>query len=305
MLASGQAIELKTNNYQATIVTVGAGLAALTFKGKAICLSHDVDAVASAHMGKWLIPWPNRLYQGQYSWNNASYQVPVGDMATPSAIHGLCAWENWLINSQSATSVELVHVISARPWYPFTLQAKVNYELSDEHGLKITATVTNLAKTKAPVGIGVHPYITCNNKPINECTLTLSQNLTQQHFDSEYKLQNPEGTCCGHCAPSKDLSGFVKSPQKINDLQLDHCFATTEDGPWEVTLADDQLSCTLAGDSPFIQLFTAEKLNRTGFAVEPMSCTVNAFNQKDADFTVSLDPQESRQLSFSIFASEK
>lgn len=303
MLASGQAIELKTNNYQATIVTVGAGLAALTYKGKAIALSHDVDTVAQAHLGKWLIPWPNRLYKGQYQWQGNSYQAPVGDMATPSAIHGLCAWEDWQIKSQSSSSVELVHVISARPWYPFPLQAQVSYSLSNENGLKITATVNNLGKTLAPVGIGVHPYITCNNKSINECQLSLSQNLTQLHFDSNYMLQTPQEVAAQNL-PSKDLSAFVQNHKRIDNLQLDHCFALTEHNPWTVTLTSDELSCTLAGDSPYIQLFTAEKLERKGFAVEPMSCMVNAFNQHNAPSTISLNPQEHFTLSFSIYASD-
>ncbi len=44
-------------DYHATIVTVGAGLAELTFQGCHLVIPHKPEEMPLAHLGKVLIPW--------------------------------------------------------------------------------------------------------------------------------------------------------------------------------------------------------------------------------------------------------
>ena len=60
MHCSGQTVSLAAGDYHATIVTVGAGLAELTFQGCHLVIPHKPEEMPLAHLGKVLIPWPNR-----------------------------------------------------------------------------------------------------------------------------------------------------------------------------------------------------------------------------------------------------
>ncbi len=59
--SSGRRIILRSGAYEAHIVSVGAGIARLTYEGRGVISSHDDDGFAPAYMGKTLIPWPNRV----------------------------------------------------------------------------------------------------------------------------------------------------------------------------------------------------------------------------------------------------
>lgn len=58
MHCSGQTVSLAAGDYHATIVTVGAGLAELTFQGCHLVIPHKPEEMPLAHLGKVLIPWP-------------------------------------------------------------------------------------------------------------------------------------------------------------------------------------------------------------------------------------------------------
>ncbi len=64
MHSSGKTLVLRAGDYQATLVTVGAGLAELTYAGQHLVLPHPPETLPLAHMGKVLIPWPNRVAKG-------------------------------------------------------------------------------------------------------------------------------------------------------------------------------------------------------------------------------------------------
>lgn len=66
-----------------------------------------------AHLGKVLIPRPNRVTNGCYSYNGKVFQLAVNDPVSQTAIHGLLARRDWQINYQSATEASLT--IFCRP----------------------------------------------------------------------------------------------------------------------------------------------------------------------------------------------
>ena len=51
-------------------------------------------------------------------------------------------------------------------------------------------------------------------------------------------------------------------------------------GTWTVTLRDPAsgVGVSLSSDAPWLQVYSADNINRVGVAVEPMSCPPNAFN---------------------------
>jgi aldose 1-epimerase len=53
---------------------------------------HEIPTSAR---GQLLLPWPNRLHTGRYSWDGASYQVPLNEPEQQNAIHGPTRWHSW------------------------------------------------------------------------------------------------------------------------------------------------------------------------------------------------------------------
>lgn len=76
MQSSGNTILLAAGDYRAQIVSVGAGLAELTWQGKHLVIPHNPEEMPLAHLGKVLIPWPNRIANGcyQYEGRTTSYR---------------------------------------------------------------------------------------------------------------------------------------------------------------------------------------------------------------------------------------
>lgn len=79
MHSGGKTIQLNAGHYQAKIVTVGAGLAELTHHGRHVVIPHKPEEIPMAHLGKVLIPWPNRVTNGCYSYNGKVFQLAVND----------------------------------------------------------------------------------------------------------------------------------------------------------------------------------------------------------------------------------
>lgn len=286
---SGKKMVLSTKDYEASIVSVGAGLAGLTYKGHAIVSGHSADTIARGHQGKVLIPWPNRLYQGRFDPENRLPALPINDPATPSAIHGLCAWQDWSSEYLAANCVRLTSRIAAREAYPFFLEAQAVYTLSDAAGLEITLSVSNLGPGKAPAAIGMHPYLCADNEPIDGCQLQLPA-VRRLSFDEHYLIRQEQ-------SDTDDARRFAR-PALIGNFRCDDCYENTAGEPYTVSLTGSEVMSVLKASSPYLQMYTAEKLGRRAFAAEPMTAPVNAFNQRN--FNDYLATGQTLSLHFSI-----
>ena len=120
---------LRAGDYEARIVTVGAGLAGLTYRGHELIVPHRVDECPPAYLGKVLMPWPNRVAGGAYSWEGASYDLPVDEPAFGTSLHGFVAFQDWQVDRADASCVQLSTLIAARYSYPWTLLASARYSL--------------------------------------------------------------------------------------------------------------------------------------------------------------------------------
>lgn len=298
MHLSGNLFKLHTSLYDTQIVSVGGGIASLRFKGKDLMIRHNVDEVAKAHLGKLLIPWPNRVFKGQYEYQGQTYQLWINDFNTPSAIHGLCAFEHWDLVEHTDSYLHLTHYIAAREAYPYFLECHAEYSLSDESGLEVKISVKNLSTKDAPFGIGVHPYFTLNNTKVDEYKIKLPS-LKKLTFDENLLVIKKD------CDTS--LKQYQQSALPLGSTKIDDCFETSskEDNSssWQFELKKDNLAIFLKSNSPYVQIYTGEKLGRNGLAIEPMTCPVNAFNQKDKDQYI-LRANECSLLQFSVSASD-
>ncbi|MQK61205.1 aldose epimerase, partial [Escherichia coli] len=90
-------------------------------QGCHLVIPHKPEEMPLAHLGKVLIPWPNRIANGCYRYQGQEYQLPINEHSSKAAIHGLLAWRDWQISELTATSVTLTAFLPPSYGYPFML----------------------------------------------------------------------------------------------------------------------------------------------------------------------------------------
>ena len=289
--ASGREIVVQAGEYEARIVTVGAGLAGLRYRGHELVVPHGVGECPPGYLGKVLMPWPNRIADGSYSWEGATYDLPVDEPTFGTSLHGFVAFQEWEIAEANASSVILRTLIAARYSYPWTLLASARYSLDAQRGLTVELSATNIGEGTAPYGVGFHPYLAIDDVQADELELTNPASIIYEANASMIPV-------AAHDVASFGLD--FRSPALIGEERLDHAFAGLPEGTWTVTLRDPTsgVGVSLSSDARWLQVYSADYIGRVGVAVEPMSCPPNAFNS--GTDVVALGAGETHTLSARI-----
>ena len=293
--ASGREVVLRAGDYEARIVTVGAGLAALTYRGHELIVPHRVDECPPAYLGKVLMPWPNRVAGGAYSWEGTSYDLPVDEPTFGTSLHGFVAFQDWQIDRADASCVQLSTLIAARYSYPWTLLASARYSLDARAGLAVELSATNVGQGTAPFGVGFHPYLAVDGIRADFLELANPASIIYEANASMIPVA------------AHDVADFgldFRSPARIGEAGLDHCFAGLPPRTWTVTLRDPDsgVGVSLSSDARWLQVYSADYIDRVGVAVEPMSCPPNAFNS--GTDVVALSAGQTHTLRASIRAAQ-
>ncbi|POP43777.1 aldose epimerase [Superficieibacter electus] len=288
--SGGKTAVLTAGDYRAQIVSVGAGLAELTWRGRHLVIPHKPEEMPLAHLGKVLLPWPNRIANGCYHFEGQEYQLPINEHHSKASIHGLLAWRDWQINELTATNITLTTVLPPSYGYPFLLLAQVVYTLNEETGLSVEISSENAGDNIAPYGVGMHPYLTCNLATVDDYLLQLP--AKQVFMVDEHA--NPT-----HLHHVDELDLNYTTIKQLGDKQIDHTFKT-EGKEWQMRIIDpgQSLCVSLFSEQPWLQVYSGEKLHRKGIAVEPMSCPPNAFNS--GTDLILLKPRQQHRLSFKL-----
>ncbi|MCV5674736.1 aldose-1-epimerase, partial [Escherichia coli] len=201
----------------------------------------------------------------------------------------------WQISELTATSVTLTAFLPPSYGYPFMLASQVVYSLNAHTGLSVEIASQNIGTVTAPYGVGIHPYLTCNLTSVDEYLFQLPANQV-------YAVDEHANPTTLHHVDELDLN-FTQA-KKIAATKIDHTFKTAND-LWEMTITHPQqaLSVSLCSDQPWVQIYSGEKLQRQGLAVEPMSCPPNAFNS-GIDLLL-LESGKPHRLFFNIYGQRK
>jgi aldose 1-epimerase len=295
---NGKLIALESGDYKATVATAGAGLVSLSFQGKDLVLPFPADELPPAYAGKVLMPWPNRVTGGGYTFTGQRFELPVNEASTGSALHGLALWVEWNVEQRSDADLVLTHLLHGEPGYPFQLALSARYSLDARTGLHVQLGATNCGTGPAPYGCGSHPYLTVNGEDVSNCELSFKAGkvlLTDEKLRPAGLLETP------------DTDFDFSEPRVLASQSLDHAFTALPESNWAVTLRNPavKLAAVLeAGgtEAPWVQLYSGELRGRKGLAVEPMTCPPDAFNS--GQDLVVLEPGQSRPLGFRIHAVE-
>jgi aldose 1-epimerase len=289
---SGEQFEITHGEQRATIVEVGGGIREYAVAGRHVLDPYPLRAIADGAHGAPLIPWPNRLADGRYRFDETDYQVAVTDPATHTAIHGFMRWRGWAAVERSASHVVMGARLFALEGYPFALDLRVGYELTDA-GLTVATTAKNIGERACPYGCGQHPYLSPGEGLIDACLLE-APGTTRILTDEERKLsigrEDVRGTAYDFATQRLLADQRIDDP--FTDLARDDVgnatvALSTPDGARVELWMDERYS--------FLELYTGDTLDparrRRGLAVEPMTCAPNAFQTGEG--LVRLQPEES------------
>ncbi|MGI8459128.1 MAG: aldose 1-epimerase family protein [Propionibacteriaceae bacterium] len=295
---SGEQFEIRAGEHRATIVEVGGGIRTYAVGDREVLEPYALDAVCDGAHGAPLIPWPNRLADGAYTFDGTDQQVALTEPGKHTAIHGFLRWRNWRAVEQEPNRVVMSIRLHPLMGYPHVLDVQVDYTLSDTQGLTVTTTATNRGDRACPYGVGQHPYLSPGRGRLDDCTLQLQ---AATWIDTDNERQLPAGR-----KPTAGTALDFSAGRPLGDQQLDFPFTelTRDDDQraWVRLTAPDHSRAELWVDDcyPIVELFTGDTLapdrRRRGLGSEPMSCPPNAFQTGDG--VLRLEPGESTSHSW-------
>ncbi|MGW2564471.1 aldose epimerase family protein [Streptomyces sp. NPDC001514] len=281
--STGEQWELRHGSHTAVVAQLGSALRHYSVGGRPVLDGFDADATITGGRGQLLVPWPNRVGGGRYTWNGRDLQLPLNEPAKNNAIHGLLRWTPWNLLDHEEKVVRTGTTLFPQPGYPFRLQLTAEYRLGPE-GLAVTVTATNLGETVAPYGAGQHPYLTVGTDLVDEAVLTVPAR--------QWLPTDEQGLPVGS-EPVEGTPYDFRTPRPIGDQALDTAFAGLDRDPSGrvvVRLAHPSghqgIDAWLGEGAEYVQVFTGDTLpeaeRRRSIAVEAMSCPPDAFRSGTA-----------------------
>jgi aldose 1-epimerase len=299
---TGEQYEITAGPYRAVITEEGAGLRELTHDGDHLILAHDADEPAPAAFGQLLIPWPNRVDHGRYTFDGQDHQLDLSEPELDNAIHGLTRWAAWSPVEQHADAVVLACSLHGSTGYPFRLDVQVDYRLDAAGGLTVTLVAANPGTRTLPYAHGMHPYLTVGEL-LDTCTVQLPGSLYQPVDDRMIPIGAP-----------KDVAGGeydLRAGRVLGDQKIDIAYTGLErgaDGLARVRLTGSgggrSVGFWLDRAQPWLEVYTADNVpaesRRRGLGCEPMTGPPNAF-ASGVDL-IRLDPGAEYRGSWGIAA---
>lgn len=269
---SGRQLELVAGEARAVVVEVGGGLRALRLGGRDVVAGYPEDARAGGGRGQHLLPWPNRVGDGRWTWRGEEHALPLTEPAARNASHGLVRWAPWQVVEVTATLAVLRCVVAPQPGWPGRFETTCAWRLAED-GLQAEVTVVSQAAEPLPLGYGAHPYLAPGAAGLVDAEVL--------HVPAARRLVTDER---GLPVGAEDVTGTAydfRTPRPVGGTVLDTCFGDLDrrtDGSAAVRFGGTEVW----GDACFgwFQVFSGETLpedeRRRSLAVEPMTCPPDA-----------------------------
>ncbi|MET8750799.1 aldose 1-epimerase family protein [Streptomyces sp. NPDC004667] len=275
---TGEQWELRHGGQRAVVVELGGALRHYEADGRPLLDGFAADAPVTGGRGQLLVPWPNRVGGGRYRFDGADHQLPLSEPEHHNAIHGLLRWTPWRLLDRSGDALRAGTTLHPQPGYPFLLEVTADYRL-DDTGLEVIVRATNTGTTRAPYGVGQHPYLTVGTGRVDEALLTVPARLRLRTDDAGLPIGEE---------PVEGTEYDFRTPRPIGAVHLDTAFTGLDrdgDGRAVVRLAHPSgrhgTDVWLGEGTRCVQVYTGDTLaepeRRRGVAVEAMSCPADAF----------------------------
>ena len=226
-----------------------------------------------------LFPWPGRVADARFTFEEREYRMPVNEPARGHSIHGFACERGFRVTRRGPyfvtailDSTDYSDLSSIWPW-PFTLE--IDYEVGN--GLRLKARVTNTGKSVMPFGFGAHPYF---HAPL-ERKGSRDAMLIQLDADARWLL-DPRLIPTGDTEP---LAGKydLRAARALGTETYDDVFrmapVSTDDQP-RARLIDPSMKVALEvrADEAFGDFVVYAPPDNAVVALEPYTCAPDAFN---------------------------
>jgi aldose 1-epimerase len=289
---TGQQFEISAAGYRAVITEVGATLRELQIDGKDIVAGFGQQARVEGGRGQQLMPWPNRIRDGRYSFGGQNYQLPVNETERGTALHGLVRWVPWQLVEHSADGLTQQVVVYPQQGWDSTIVCTVTHRLAED-GLTVTVGCQNVGDRAIPFGYAAHPYFTLGEQQVDDIDITVPA--------SAYLEVEPDRLLPIKVGPVDGRPEDLRSGGPLGDRVFDTAFTDLEFAPstssaserWQIRLGHADRETVIWGDDRhrWIQLYTGADRRDLGLAIEAMTCGPDAFNTEEtADGLVILEP---------------
>lgn len=262
----------------AVVTELAAGLRSFTRAGVLLTETYGDDEIPPGGAGITMAPWANRVEDGQWLLDGKKQQLDITEVSRNNASHGLLRNTGYTPLGQSEHSVSLEATIFPQHGYPFLARHRVDYQLTEDLGLRVRQTLANDSAAPAPFVLGAHPYLRLGDTPVEDLVLTVAAGT---------RLVTDERLIPRSSAPVEGDADF-RSGGRVADLAIDvaltdlryeagkarHVLAAADGS--QVALWQDE-SCRYV----HIYVSTVYPGRTRAVAVEPMTGPANAFNSGD------------------------
>jgi len=241
----------------------------------------------SGHGIPILFPFPNRIRNGRFAWNDRIYGLPEGaapDDGNGNAIHGFCLDRPWRVISQDNASVTgEFHLsrdaVDRRQLWPTDARITVRYSL-DRARLLAEFTIDNPDGQDMPFGFGTHPYFRLPLGPDGAAAECLIRVPAHQQWELDACLPT------GRLLPV-DPSCDLRTGGRFGNMQLDHVLTSIGDEhaepleTLEMSIDDPAAGQRLVQRCDgrlFREVVVYTPPGRDAVCLEPYTCVTDAIN---------------------------
>ncbi len=242
-----------------------------------------------------LMPWVNRVRNGNYSYLGKNYQLPINEHNLGNAIHGFMARKPFRIlqqtKNESEASITLGYTFDGSyQGFPFPFEAYLTYSLDTFGNFNFTLAGKNTGISPMPFAIGWHPYFQLGNN-LNDLTLC---------FDSIEKYLSDS-----QMIPLKAEKFLAQNGMTLASEKPDNVYLLIQKEQTKVVLQNHRMEAALSlvfssEKFPYFVAFCPE--GKECIALEPMTGNTDCFNTFEG--LIELDPQKSFEGGIKISLSE-
>ncbi len=237
---------------------LGACMAGLWRGDVAVLRSTSPDLLGRSRLAGCypLVPYSNRIGFRHFSWQGQNYTTAANFDDSPHSVHGVGWQRPWRVVTRSASQAELIYTHASDADWPFAFEVRQQFVLTPD-ALEVQLSLTNLAATTQPVGLGWHPYF-----PKRE----------RSHLAIEVsgRWDNDDSGLPTHRVAQPGIAGAVAN------LAFDNCFEGWH-GP--ALIRDELLAMRLTSSATYLVVFTPD--TKPYYCVEPVSHVSNAVQMTD------------------------
>lgn len=228
-----------------------------------------------------LFPFPNRIRDGRFTWENKEYRLVPNDSVARNAIHGFVCRRRWRVletkaDSESAwVTAEFQGARDAADCtalWPTDYRIRVTYRLAANR-LAIEAVIDNPDQKPMPFGLGYHPYFAITAEKDSKMRVPARSYWDLQDSLPTGKILPVEGAC--------DL----RRGRSLESLVLDHVLTDVAHEPPANGLVflgaierEAGLEMQMFASPEFREVVVFTPLHRQAACIEPYTCVTDAIN---------------------------